>query len=450
MPRDCARWNNKAVVVVRRLSTSLLVVFALFSALCAAQSNTAPAAQAGAARLSSITVTGSKKFSSDQIAAVTGLRAGAMVTRDDIQNGANRLSQLGPFATVQYRFGGTGTEVKLEYQVTDAPSVPVTFDNFPWFSDDEISQALKNSVVLYDGTAPDHGAILDDMSAALEKLLSSKNVQAGVSHQLVPDSSGDKHVQLFRVEGADLTIASVNFSDSFANDDRAIQSSLVNFVGSPYSRAAIELFEFEQVRPAYLAHGFLRVRFAPAAAHMEKSQPGTASSRVAINVNIDPGPPFNWSGVSWAGNASVSSAKLNAAVSLKPGDLADGVKIEATWDRVRDLFGRLGFLDLKLDAAPQFDDAAKRVSYVVTITEGPQYRMGNLVISGLSVEGERRLRDAWKIPEGSLFDRVAYDEFLDTGVKEAFTGLPVHYDKIGRFVEEDSKAGTVDVMLDFQ
>jgi outer membrane protein insertion porin family len=172
--------------------------------------------------------------------------------------------------------------------------------------------------------------------------------------------------------------------------------------------------------------------------------------RVGVSVNIEPGPAFNWNGVTWKGNSAIRSAQLDTAVTLKPGDLADGVKIEATWNRVRDLFGRLGYLDLKLDAAPQFDDAAKRVSYVVTITEGQQYRMGNLVISGLSVEGERRIRDAWKIPEGSLFDEVSYDQFLDTGVKEAFAGLPLHYDKIVRFVEEDSKAGTVNVMLDFQ
>ena len=44
----------------------------------------------------------------------------------------------------------------------------------------------------------------------------------------------------------------------------------------------------------------------------------------------------------------------------------------------------------------------------------------------------------------------AYDEFLDTGVKEAFTGLPIHYDKIGRFCRRTPKTGTVDVMLDFQ
>jgi outer membrane protein assembly factor BamA len=447
MPRDFARCKGAVVADLR----VIIFVFVLgFSPVfCSAQSNPAAVAQAGSAKLSSITVTGSKKFSSDQIAPATGLQVGSMVTRDDIQNGANRLSQLGPFASVQYRFGG-GAEVKLEYQVTDAPSLPVTFDNFPWLTDDEIGVALKSSAALFDGNAPDHGTILDDMTAALGKLLSSKGVYGTVSHQLVPDSSGERQVQQFRVEGEDLTIASVRFSDSFADTDHAIQSSVANFVGSPYSRSGVELFEFEQVRPAYLAHGFLRVRFAPAAAHMETSQPGTTSSRVAVSVSIDPGPAFNWNGVTWTGNAAISSAQLNAAVTLKPGDLADGVKIDGTWNRVRDLFGRLGFLDLKLDPVPQFDLSSKRVGYVVAITEGAQYRMGNLAISGLSVEGERRIRDAWKIPEGSLFDQVAYGRFLDTGVKEAFTGLPVHYDKIGRFVQEDPKAGTVDVMLDFQ
>jgi outer membrane protein assembly factor BamA len=450
MRRDFG-FRDRVATIVRR-ATIFLIALSFFTVLCAAQSNPAPQTQAGSARLASISVTGSKRFTSDQIAASLGLHAGATVTRDDIQNGANRLSQLGLFATVQYRFGGSGTDVKLEYQVTDAPALPATFDNFPWFTGDEIVQALKSSVVLFDGTAPDHGTILDDISAALEKLLSSKGVQAGVSHQVVQNSSPehDQSVQQFRAEGTDLTIASVNFSDPLANNDRAIQSNLANFVGSPFSRTAIELFEFEQVRPSYLTRGFLKVHFAPPGAHLEASQPNTPSSRVAVNVTIDPGPAFNWSGVTWMGNSAIRSAQLDTAVTLKRGELADGVKIEATWDRVRDLFGRLGFLDLKLDAVPQFDDAAKGVSYVVTITEGPQYRMGNLVISGLSIEGERRIRDAWKIPMGSLFDQVGYEQFLDTGVKEAFTGLPVHYDKIGRFLQEDAKAGTVDVLLDFQ
>jgi outer membrane protein insertion porin family len=442
---------NRMRTCLPRLGVFLAISLALVCVVRAAQSSPPPSAsQAGSSRLASVTVTGSKKFSSDQIAAVTGLHTGAVVTRDDLQKGADRLSQIGLFATVQYRFATTGAGVALEYQVTDAPSARVIFDNFPWFSDDEMSQALKASGVLFDGTAPEHGAILDDMSAALEKLLHDKNIPGVVSHALVPDphpnAVGDKLIQQFHVEGDELTIAEVNFSDNLARQDRNIQSSLANFVGSTYSRNAVELFEFEQVRPAYFSHGFLRVRFATPVASMKTTSP----TRVTVVAGIDPGSAFNWGGVTWIGTSAIPSSQLDAAIPLKSGDLADGTKIDNAWDHAKDLFGRLGYLDAKLDAVPQFDDAAKRVSYVVTVTQGPQYRMGNLVITGLSIEGERRIRDAWKIPLGSLFDKGAYDAFLDTGITEAFSGLPVHYDKIGRFLQQDSKAGTVDVMLDFQ
>ena len=88
--------------------------------------------------------------------------------------------------------------------------------------------------------------------------------------------------------------------------------------------------------------------------------------------------------------------------------------------------------------------------YRVTIQEGPQYHMGNLVLTGLSLEGERRIRTAFPIAAGAVFNKDMYENFLATGIKAAFAGLPVHYEKIGRFLQEDQKNATVDVMLDFQ
>jgi hypothetical protein len=76
--------------------------------------------------------------------------------------------------------------------------------------------------------------------------------------------------------------------------------------------------------------------------------------------------------------------------------------------------------------------------------------MGQLVLTVLSLEGELRICAAWQIPQGSVFNRGVYDDFVVRGTKEAFNGLPFHYEKIGRFLQTDPQAGTVDVMLDFQ
>src|SRR5277367_1569026 len=98
-----------------------------------------PPPQSGATPLLAVEVSGSTRFRSEQIAPVTGLHPGASVTREDIQGGADRLAKLGLFAGVQYRFSTFGPGLKLEYQVTDAPEIPVVFDNCPWFTDDELN-----------------------------------------------------------------------------------------------------------------------------------------------------------------------------------------------------------------------------------------------------------------------------------------------------------------------
>jgi outer membrane protein assembly factor BamA len=404
-------------------------------------------ADSGSGKLASVKVTGSAKYRSEQIVPSTGLTPGATITKFDLQNGADRLADLGLFATVQYRFASEDAGVHVEYQVTDAPTLPVWFDNFPWFTDDELNAALKRAVPLFDNTAPERGSLLHEMSNALESLLSTRGVQSSVAASVVTAPVTDARVMQFHVENAGVNIASLEFSDALAQGDRGIHQRLPDVVGQAYSRTLVELFEYEQVRPVYLSHAFLRVRFGAPSTRITGSG---ADARVAVVAPVEPGPAFVWSGVTWSGNSVVSSAVLNGIIGLKSGDLADGMKAEATWDAVREEYTHRGYLDVNVTATPHFDDGAKRVTYAISITEGPQYHMGKLVLTGLSVEGERRIRAAWAISAGAVFDKGVYEQFAANGIKQAFSGLPFHYEKVGRFLQEDSKTGTVDVLLDFQ
>src|ERR1700728_58095 len=414
----------------------------------------APAAQSqqskgGASHLDSVEITGSKKFSSEQIAAAVGLRAGNIITREDLQAAADKLAALGVFSNVQYHFTTVESGVRATYDVSDATTVGVTFDNFPWFTDDELTAALKRSVLLFDGGAPQGGTILNAISTALDNLVQARGVLGTVSHTLVNFPLGGQRMQ-FRVDGADITVKAVEFSDALATDDRAVQQSASQLIGRPYSRSAIELFEFEQVRPIYLTHAFLHVQFGPPSAQVSSAgaQPGLTS--VVVTMPITPGPAFKWGGVAWNGNAGIPVAELNTLITLTPGEIADGNTITALWAAARSLYGQRGYLDTKLDPQTEFDEQAGRVAYTVTVTEGPQYRMGNLVLSGLSIDGERRIRAAWRIPPDSVFNEKTYEDFLDAGVKQAFAGTPVHYEKIGRFLQENPGTNKVDVLLDFQ
>jgi outer membrane protein insertion porin family len=426
-----------------------LVVFLLVS-LSSTSATPATGALQGASPLVSVEVTGSKRFSSEQIVAATGLHPGSGVTRDDLQTGADRLVRLGPFASVQYRFSTAGAGVKITYEVTDAAELPVAFDNFPWFSDDELTSALKSALPLFDGNAPSQGTMLDDISAAIQKLLETRNVHARVSHAIAIVGAASQQVQLFSAEGAELDVGAIEFSDALAKSDRGLEARASDLLGQPFSRSGIEIFELEQIRPLYLSHGFLQVRFGQPSVRLPSDSKAPNAKRIVITIPIEPGPTYIWNGITWKGNYTIPPDALDDLLKLKTDDLADGMKIEGGLQAVRDLYSERGYLDAKVDAVPKFDDAAKHVSYSVTVDEGPQYHMGNLVLTGLSLDGEKRIRSAWRIAPGAVFDKNAYDQFVDTGIKQAFAGSPFRYEKIGRFLQQNPHEAKVDVMLDFQ
>ena len=399
--------------------------------------------------LLSVEVTGSTRFPSPQVASASGLRVGESITQAALQAAANRLAQLGTFASVQYRYSTIAAGVKITYEVTDAPEIPIAFDNFPWFTDEELTSALKNSVPLFNGMAPAHGTLLDDISSAIQKLLDARNVHARVGHSIAIVGASNQQVQLFTAEGADLNIGAIEFLGALAKTDRGLQERASDLIGQPFSRSGIEIFELEQVRPVYLARGFLQVRFGnPSVRLPEGAKP--PGNKLVATIPVEPGPAYAWNGITWRGDYTIPPDALDDLVRLKTGDVADGMKVEGGIQAVRNLYGERGYLDVKVEALPTFDEAARLVSYSVAIDEGPQYHMGNLVLTGLSLDGEKRIRSAWKIAPGAVFDKNVYDQFVDTGIKQAFAGSSFRYEKIGRFLQQNSQEAKVDVLLDFQ
>jgi len=402
------------------------------------------------AKLISVAVSGTKRYRPEDVVAATGLHVGDTVTPEDIQAAADRLIQLGPFLSARYRFTSSGDDLRLEFQVADAPTVPVSFDNLPWFTDAEFTEALKQSVVLFDGTAPEQGSILDAMTETLQKLLPTRGIHGTVERTLMAQPDGDAMMQQFKVVGASLTIEAVQWGDALAAESKRVRERLSDLVGKPYSRFAVEVFAREQVWPAYLESGHLRVRIGKPGVRLTGDPNRPLPSSVLVIVPIDPGPVYRWGGIEWRGHGAFGPAALNEFVSVKPGEISDGMKIAQSWRRLQDEYGRRGYLDAQVARQPVFDDAAGRVSYRVNISEGSAYRMGELVITGLSPAAEQKLIQAWRIPKGQTFDRVYFDDFLATGIKHAFADTAVHYDEVGHWLRANPETRTVDVLLDFK
>ena len=435
---------------MRRNSLTSLAFLLLLSLLfaCLSRAQTADVT----ASLREVRIEGQKHLSEAQIVAITGLVLGSEVGRADLQAGADKLVQTGLFDKVSYHFE-TRTGVVVTYHVEESPRVLAYFDNIPWFADSELYDAIRKKLPFFDGTLPEGGGAVDQAAEAIKGLIASHGLQVTLQHEVIPNPDGDGKIQLFKVEGPSLRIEKLEFSDASLLASKAVQQHLEEIVGKPYSRMSIDLFLTEAIRPIYLAKGCLHPKLGPPEIRLTGKPEQTLPEEVPVFVPVDPGPIYHWKEVHWTGNATVSEFTLSSAVGLKPGDVADGMKIEAGWDRVREEFAHHGYLDAKVDPVPAFDDSARTVSYSVAIHEGRQYRFGKMVLTGLSPTAEKKLHAAWPIPQGEIFDKTKYEDVLtklQLHQEQIFGELPLHYESVGHWLQADANTGTVDVLLDFK
>src|SRR5271155_1340400 len=90
-------------------------------------------------KLIAVKVTGSKRFTSDEVGAASGLPVGTVAHEEDFKKAARQLGESGAFSNISYKFSYSEAGTKLEFQVTDADKfVPAHFADFVWFTDEDL------------------------------------------------------------------------------------------------------------------------------------------------------------------------------------------------------------------------------------------------------------------------------------------------------------------------
>lgn len=405
------------------------------------------------AKLKEIHADGMKTFTEAQVASLSGLEVGAEVGRADLQGAADLLLRSGLFAKVNYKFETHNDELSLTFHVEESPRLRAAYDNFPWFSDGELNDAIRSNLPFYDGTLPEGGTVVDLAGNSLAAFLNAHGLKAEVQHFVLANPLIDSSEQEFQVSGVPQKIASIDFSDATLKENLAVQQHLPEIRGKPYSRLTIDVFLSEAIRPIYMQLGYLRAKIGPAEVRLS----GDPNQKFPENINVfvpcAPGTVYRWKEAEWHGNRALAAEILDRAMRMKEGDVADGMAIEGGWDRVREEYGHVGYLEAKVEPEAKYDDTAHTVSYVVQITEGQQYRYHDMTVTGMSLAGENMMRAAWPLKPGDIMDKTVFEKFLLTleSHREAiFRDLPVHYDTVGHWLQNDPAKGTTEVLIDFK
>ena len=376
-----------------------------------------PKRQPGDQKLASIKVTGSQRYTPDEIIAASGLKIGDAATEDDFKKATEELGKSGMFTNVSYSYAYSPAGTKLDFQVADADKfVPARFDNFVWFSDADLVAKIHEVEPLFKGEVPVGGELADRISDALQSLLLQHSLSAHATY-IREGASHDGPIDAiyFKADNANIRIRHITFPSAPADQIPDLAGAAQKLEDRDYLRSEVNTYVKSAILPVYLKHGFLKAAFAePQAKVVQEDHDET---QVDVDLPSTPGLQYKVSGFTWEGNSTFPADKLQTLIHLPPAQTADSVQLQSDLEAVQKLYGTRGYMTASVKPEPAFDDTSRTVAYKLQVHEGDLFHMGDLEINGLDVKTADRLTEAWKLKPSDAYDSSYPKRFIEQAWK---------------------------------
>jgi outer membrane protein insertion porin family len=407
---------------------------------------------ASAHTLIEIKITGTKRFAPNDVIAASGLRTGITVSEDDFKKAARNLAETGAFSDIGYKYSYSSAGTKLELEVTDTDKfLPVHFEDFVWFSDEELRRAIKEHVPLFDGELPTSGSLPNEVSDALQTLLVEKGIAGHVDYVRAAEPSGQSEAFEYTASDVLIRVRKLEFTGAGASELPLLQAASEKLPDREYSRNRLALFAEKQLLPIYHARGYLKASFGPPQPKVLQPPPSAESDEetrnrtfVDVTFAVTPGQQYKLSRLEWSGNKVFPTTSLQSLIYAPIGQPLNSVRLADGLAEVRTLYGSRGYIAASIKADAQFENAASTVSILLTVKEGDAYHMGELEFRGLDNSLIAKLRAAWKLRPGDVYDATYLKQYLP----QAHKLLPASLDwDVDSHVTANARDKSVDVDL---
>lgn len=415
-----------------------------FASLLSAQTRK-PSASPSSSKLISVNVTGSSRYTPEQIIAATGLQPGQNVSEEDFKSVTRHLGETGAFSDVAYSFQFGPEGMKLALQVTDSnPFVPVRFENIVWFSDQELFEKLRTRVPLFQGQLPVTGDLADEVSEALQVLAIELKLRGRVDYLRAGPEDGPMEAFEFSITGQPVIVRKVAFSGASPAELPELEAAARKLTGKDYTRSLLMLQAEKNFLPVFLARGYLKA--AVGAPQPKVAEDTPEETLVDVTFPITPGSQYKVTGVQLSGYKDVFPVeKLRALIHLEPGQPANAVQADQDVEALTKLYGTRGYMGVKIHPVPEMNDSDSTVGYVFQFQEGSTYKMGDLEVRGLDSKATDRIVAAWRLLAGETYNSDYPRQFL-----ESISGqYPTDQWKITVHETAEDQDKTVDVSLHF-
>jgi outer membrane protein assembly factor BamA len=358
----------------------------------------------------SIAFKGAEPYTASDLLPLTGLKPGQLLAQDSLQLAAQRLFDSGLFSDAQAtNDGDTGLrDITFTLKpVPDADLLHVSFSNFIWLSDRDLQASIRRIVPIFHAGLPDPRlspvakSVCDSVKDGLVKLLQGRGIIATVAYDLVPPNQFHPYRSIefnvtdpvIRLDSAEIT----NYPNSLID---AVNAAIARAKATTYNEGIAGVTIEDLLLTPARNLGYVNARL-----YQEQRFHHTQGHEVTVQYSAQllVGPLFHIRSIRYDSTPVYDSSDYGRDRKVQPGDVATTAALDAARKPILDAYLAQGYLEAFVDTKMTLDEAHGTVDLVSSVVPGDIYRVGKVVVTGLSPEAKAQFDTAWKLNPGVVY-----------------------------------------------
>ena len=356
---------------------------------------------------------GAPQYTQQELLAAAGLKPDGRLNPRDVKARAKQLSDTGVFKEIKF----SADSKTLTFTLTPSSQLyPMHLDNVPVTPGKDLDARLHDRFPLYrSNLLPATGSMLEGIRQAFEEMLAAKGVKASVKADLTSGLGPQKITAInFTISSPSVHIGRIQV----VGVSPAMQSKIIPLTSGQTGNG----FDTENTVPG-LHHVFEEfyqdLGYAAVQVDVAQVEPYVVSNQsidIPYTVTIKEGGIYKLGSIDFPASALVKRADVEKILSKYPA--GSGRPLDLFLLAVRDAYHTKGYLDCSVVSKPSFSETTHIVNYSLEITPGSQYKMSAVKFEGAPDAMAAKLRAAWKMASGDVFDESYLSGFSAVAQKK--------------------------------
>lgn len=223
------------------------------------------------------------------------------------------------------------------------------------------------------------------------------------------EEAGTFAVAFTITEGLQTRIVSISFSGNEHVDSSILRKQVSSKVKSLFNNGYLDENKLKSDSDAialyYQTNGYIDVIVgAPIVEELETSNENF--KEVSVTFQIVEGSQWFYGGMEVYGNTIFSDEEIADVLTMKAGSVLNLQLVQNEYTAVADLYYNDGYISNGMDISDERDDTDMTVKYILTITEGPQAYIEDILITGLTKTKEYVMRRELSFNPGDVFSKA--------------------------------------------